>query len=153
MGVIAGVAPGRDIDVQKNDPVVLKDWNVERRLIHRHRLLFELSKRGLSEREGKNGEYENGVPHGASPGFNVRASSYNKRQPARNYRPRPPSSPGRRTLFVAERTRCAAFTKRALGKLRAVPGRNMRDFVSTSASPKRMESARAKKRNSSSPIP
>ena len=55
MDVIAGVAPGRDIDVQKNDPVVLKDWNVERRLIHGHRLIFELSKRGLSEREGKNG--------------------------------------------------------------------------------------------------
>jgi hypothetical protein len=48
MDVIARVAPGRDVDVQKNDPVVLKDWNVERRLIHGHRLIFELSKRGLS---------------------------------------------------------------------------------------------------------
>src|SRR5206468_7958870 len=76
--VIGGGAPGRDVDVQKNDPVVLKDWNVERRLIHGHWLISELSKRGLSEREGKNGGCENGVPHGAS-----RAST-SKRHPTTN---------------------------------------------------------------------
>src|SRR5881397_2417639 len=106
MDVIAGVAPGRDVDVQKNDPVVLKDWNVERRLIHGHWLISELSKRGLSEREGKNGGCENGVPHGASPASTSKRQSYNKRQPGRNYRPRPPSSPGRRTLKAVAEAYC-----------------------------------------------
>src|SRR5438105_401323 len=106
MDVIAGVAPGRDVDVQKNDPVVLKDWNVKRRLIHGHRLIFELSKRGLSEREGKNGGRENGVPHGDLPGFNVQASILQQTQPGRNYRPRPPSSPGRRTLKAVAEAYC-----------------------------------------------
>ena len=40
--MVAGVAPGRNVDVQENEVVVGEDRDVERRLVHGHRLVLDL---------------------------------------------------------------------------------------------------------------
>src|SRR5215510_16522937 len=70
MGVVARVAPWRNVDVQKDNVVVLEDRDVKRRLVHGHRFLLNLRRRGGGQYDSKNGdECESGVLQGCLPGL------------------------------------------------------------------------------------
>jgi hypothetical protein len=53
MDVVPGITAGWNIDVQQDEVVVGEDRDVERSLVHGHRLVLELGKCRLRQRAAK----------------------------------------------------------------------------------------------------